>query len=244
MDFSLNINPDDLARIAEEALLVRVMEAANRAGQLIVNQIKMRFVESGDETGRWKALWADGDGPRRMAFEQRTWEGDQSTRREYDLATKHLERVRKKKQSGAGNWSRDLDRAVARLDEARLAHYTGSTSYRAGGKPLDETGHSKNSFGHSARPDGAGAVVDVTTTEPFLRYHDAGFRTKGPNFIPLTKRAKDAKADSPGSRPDALGLIPGVDYVMAWRGVSVPSRPMFHFTPANSQQIADTLGRL
>ena len=242
MDFSLSINPEDLARVAREALRGRLEAVAFQAGNVIVNQIKKRFIQSGDETGSWAPLWAGTDAQREMAFGQRNRAGDEIVRHEYELATKHLEKARQGVLSGKGkNPTRTLDRALARHEEARLAFYTGVASARAGGKPLDDTGRSKNSFGHQTKWEGDSPVVEITTTEFFLQYHDTGFRTKGPNFIPLTTAAKNKKRENPTAKPDQLGLVPGVDYIMAWAGVTVPQRRLFHFTPANSKEIADTL---
>ena len=241
----MSINPEDLARVAREALRGRLEAVANAAGSIIIQQIKNRFIHSGDETGSWAPLWAGTDRQREKAFEQRSREGDEIARHEYELATKHLEKARIGVMSGKGkNPTRTLERALARHEEARLAFFTGKESFRAGGKPLLDEGRAKDSFGHQVKWEGDSPVVEITTTEAYLQYHDTGFRTKGPNFIPLTREAKNKKRENPTASPDRLGLVPGIDYVMAWAGVTVPQRRLFHFTPANSKQIADTLAKL
>lgn len=71
--------------------------------------------------------------------------------------------------------------------------------------------------------------VELVLRGPLLAaYHLEGFETEGPNFIPLTLAAK--RRHKKGSDPATEGLIEGRDYVMAWNGVSVPSRRFFGLT--------------
>lgn len=78
-------------------------------------------------------------------------------------------------------------------------------------------------------------------------YHQHGYKTKGPNFIPLTLAA--ARAHQPGANPRDEGLVPWDDetkegdYVMAWRGVTVPQRKIFNLPPEDVQEIGETIAQ-
>ena len=62
-------------------------------------------------------------------------------------------------------------------------------------------------------------------------FHELGFETSGPNFIPLTKKGKRSHAT--GRNPTKEGLVRGKDFVMAWQGVTVPKRPFM--IPTNDE---------
>ncbi len=97
--------------------------------------------------------------------------------------------------------------------------------YRSGGKPLLDTRntiynrlHGKTQVeGRKARFILRGPLVAI--------YHNSGFETKGPNFIPLTRKAR--REHVPGADPASEKLVEGKDYIMAWAGVKVPRRRFF-----------------
>jgi hypothetical protein len=104
----------------------------------------------------------------------------------------------------------------------RTMYLIENTSYRAGGQPLVDTGKLIGSLGASGTSAGSGIKVTMQGRKYGL-YQDRGFTTKGPNFIPLTKRGRRGHAT--GRNPNKENLVRGKDFLMAWRGVTVPSRP-------------------
>lgn len=128
--------------------------------------------------------------------------------------------------------------------------------FRNGGVPLRNTGRGMNSLRGKCLLDGKNLRIRIRG-ERYMAYHEHGFTTRGPNFIPLTKKgarlgskAAAIKAkhrrdgEDAGDEPLhrivdlAMGLgarvetaeiydrlVYGKDYIMAWRGVTVPARP-------------------
>lgn len=96
------------------------------------------------------------------------------------------------------------------------------TSYRAGGQPLRNTGKLQRSLSATGTSSGNNLRLTLRGMRYGL-YQDRGFKTKGPNYIPLTR--KGARQHGTGNNPNAEGLKRGKDFLMAWKGVTVPSRP-------------------
>ena len=125
-------------------------------------------------------------------------------------------------------------------------------------KPLKQIG-SERSQDPSAKPlrdtsvhiyDRLGGGIASTSNDevrfflrgPLLAYwHHVGYRTKGPNFIPLTRAA--ARTHRKGMDPRIEGLVPGVDYFMAWGGVTGPARPIYRVAPEDREEIVDAIIR-
>ena len=82
--------------------------------------------------------------------------------------------------------------------------------------------------------------IEIRAGSPQIsaRYHQEGFTTRGPNYIPLTNKAK---RKPPGADPELFDLVQGHDYVMAWQGVTIPARPMVRFTRDNLREIMSVL---
>ena len=105
-------------------------------------------------------------------------------------------------------------------------------SYRAGGKPLRDTGQMMREMG--AKSLTVGKNIQITMYGPLHAiFHEVGFETSGPNFIPLTKKGKRSHAT--GQNPAKEGLAQGKDYIMAWGGVTVPKRPFM--VPTNDEWV-------
>lgn len=104
----------------------------------------------------------------------------------------------------------------------RTMYLVQNTSYRSGGHPLIDTGKLIGSLGASGTSSGSGIKIAMHGRKYGL-YQDRGFTTRGPNFIPLTKKGRRGHAT--GMNPHKEGLVRGKDFSMAWRGVTVPSRP-------------------
>lgn len=99
-------------------------------------------------------------------------------------------------------------------------------SYRNGGHPLRNTSFMWQHVGATAATTGEGYQVTLSGPK-YALYQDRGFKTQGPNFIPLTKKGARHK---PGRKPSEEGLKSGKDYFVTGsrkhpRGVTVPARP-------------------
>ena len=104
----------------------------------------------------------------------------------------------------------------------RTEYFIPSVSYRAGGQPLRDTGSLARSLGASATNNGSRLRLTMHGNKYGL-YQDRGFKTNGPNYIPLTKKGK--RNHGTGQNPNKEGLVRGKDFKMAWKGVRVPARP-------------------
>ena len=105
-------------------------------------------------------------------------------------------------------------------------------SFRNGGQPLRDTGELMRSIGAKVEQAGPSRLSVTMQGLIYGIYHEKGFSTDGPNFIPLTKKAK--KTHATGAGLDKLS--PGKDYLMAWGGVTVPARPFL--VPTNTEFVS------
>lgn len=105
------------------------------------------------------------------------------------------------------------------------------SSYRNGGQPLRDTGNLQRSIGAKSSLDGPTSMSFTISGALYGIFHELGFSTTGPNFIPLTKKGKRSHAT--GANPRTEGLLPGRDYIMARKGVTVPKRPFL--VPTNKE---------
>jgi phage gpG-like protein len=142
-------------------------------------------------------------------------------------------------------------------------------SYRKGGQPLRDTGLLFNGLTSEATPTETGIKVKLISNQFYAVYHQqAGnmsgeFKTAGPNFIPLTRKAKRlydkfqtmldrgqgvAFDDDGNVDVEANGgtvrLIKGKDFIMAWQGVTVPQRKIFNLPPEDVAAIASEVRRI
>jgi len=109
--------------------------------------------------------------------------------------------------------------ATKRVTEYRIA----ASSYRNGGQPLRDTGSLARSLGATCSGFGNSRLKIRMRGNKYGAYQDRGFTTRGPNYIPLSR--KGARDHGTGQNPNAEGLLKGKDYLMAWKGVTVPARP-------------------
>ena len=110
---------------------------------------------------------------------------------------------------------------------------------------LQDTGKLLNGLTSKQTVSGDTIRVSVLTDELYPVYHQHGFKTKGPNFIPLTQDAKDrypefaaitARGKEFEKEAEAKGFFrsgPKRNYFMAWRGVTVPQRKIVNMAPEN-----------
>lgn len=136
---------------------------------------------------------------------------------------------------GIATAQKGVDKAIAKAESGR------ATSYRKGGEPLSDNGILRASFHNVEKSVTAdGCTVAIASGVKYAAYHQEGFHTNGPNFIPLTLNAR--RLHVTGTNPKLEGLEEGVDYIMAWAGVHIPARPMIDYTdPVNEKQIEDTI---
>jgi phage gpG-like protein len=112
-------------------------------------------------------------------------------------------------------------------------------SYRNGGQPLRDTGNLLRSIGAKAEQTGPARLSVTMSGAIYGIYHEKGFSTDGPNFIPLTRKGKRTHAT--GANPNTENLSQGKDYVMAWGGVDVPARPFLVPTAVEFSAIGKTI---
>lgn len=112
-------------------------------------------------------------------------------------------------------------------------------SYRNGGQPLRDTGNLLRSIGAKAEQTGPARLSVTMSGAIYGIYHEKGFSTDGPNFIPLTRKGKRTHAT--GANPNTENLSQGKDYVMAWGGVDVPARPFLVPTAVEFSDIGKTI---
>lgn len=121
----------------------------------------------------------------------------------------------------------------------KTEYYVSGQSYRAGGQPLRDTGRLLRSLTAKAKNSGTTRVTVTLRGEEYGIYHEKGFSTTGPNYIPLTKAGK--RKHKTGSNPAEEGLTRGKDFTMAWNGVTVPKRPFLVPTDAEFAEIGRTI---
>lgn len=112
-------------------------------------------------------------------------------------------------------------------------------SYRRGGQPLRDTGRLQNSLFSEQSSDGETVTATLKSGVSYAKSQQEGFKTKGPNFIPLTRKAK--RNHRPGGNPADEGLVRGEDYIIAWNGVDVPARPIFNMDPLSVNEIVESI---
>ena len=112
-------------------------------------------------------------------------------------------------------------------------------SYRNGGQPLRDTGELMRSIQAKAEQTGPARLSVTMSGAIYGIYHEKGFSTDGPNFIPLTRKGK--KNHATGANPNTENLSRGKDYVMAWGGVDVPARPFLVPTSVEFSAIGKTI---
>ena len=105
-------------------------------------------------------------------------------------------------------------------------------SYRTGGKPLRDTGYMMSQMGARCAAGGRGLSIMVIGPLHAI-FHEKGFETSGPNYIPLTLKGRRSHAKK--GKPKQEGLKQGKDFIMAWNGVKVPSRPFM--VPTNDEWV-------
>jgi len=118
--------------------------------------------------------------------------------------------------------TRRLVRMVDGKARRRTQYLVQTVGYRAGGQPLRDTGKLAGSLSATGSQVG-GKIVLTMRGRRYGLYQDRGFKTKGPNYIPLTLKGK--RGHGTGQNPNREGLTRGKDFTMAWKGVTVPARP-------------------
>ena len=108
-------------------------------------------------------------------------------------------------------------------------------SYRNNGQPLRNTSVLKESFFSRIRKiSGDKIITEIGTPLAYAIGQQLGMKTKGPNFIPLNRKA--VRTHAKGMNPKDEGLVLGKDYIMAWKGVNVPARPMIDYSNSENKR--------
>jgi hypothetical protein len=136
-----------------------------------------------------------------------------------------------------------VKRKVRGVEQIRLVTKTEykvrTSSYRNNGQPLRDTGKMYRGLNSKVSKKND-TTLSVTLRGPiYALFQDKGFKTSGPNFIPLTRKA--ARGHGTGNNPNAEGLKRGKDFIMAWRGVTVPSRPFLLPTRKEMRMVGKTI---
>lgn len=111
-------------------------------------------------------------------------------------------------------------------------------------QPLRATGDLQRSFEiPESHIEEGRLVLSIASASAIASFHQEGFSTTGPNYIPITRKGR--LLHRPGANPKDEGLVQGVDYIIAFNGVTVPARPMIDYgDPVNLQEIRDTINEI
>lgn len=228
----IRIDRAEFERVVKAALAVELPKAGDRMGAMIVSHARRRFDDAGDETERWPDLWASNSDAVAHVTKKST-AGESERQRQKTLAEKNVKRVEAQIAKGTISASKAAARrrrAKDRVKRARSIARAGTTDlFRAGGEPMRDTGAARASFTHRVRSESAlKVIVEIGSPLDYTAYHQTGFGpTAGPNYIPLTQRARKGWSEN---------LIPGYDYVVL-ASVTVPRRTMLRITDRNRDEI-------
>lgn len=235
----VRIEQRDLREAVGPTLARGLLIAGSRVGAALKAQTQARFANGGDEEVRWPKLWVDND----AAVQKLTAQGGAKAKEHRSKTVARIKRdalqkaakIRNQRATGEISTTKAREKLRHQAQRRRYARELariGANPYRRGGKPLRDTGALEASITYAVRPtDEGGVAVVVGTPLAYGRYQQDGFTTKGPNFIPLTRKAlKKPRGAAP------KGLIRGVDYVMAGK-VTVPPRPFVRLTAANREEV-------
>jgi hypothetical protein len=111
--------------------------------------------------------------------------------------------------------------------------------YRSGGQPLLDTRQTIYNQLNGEQRSTERAISLILRGPMIAMYHQTGFSTNGPNFIPLTTAARTLHVI--GNDPKEEGLVEGEDYIMAWQGVTVPQRKIHNTPREDVNDLRDTI---
>lgn len=219
----IRINRSDLKAKLRGLVVDEIREKLDPIGITVVGQIQRRFDNRGDEEIRWAELWVN-----KPAAVSKFTANKEATKKRADRVTRAQQRVDRIKESGDAR-SATVRKARQKLRDAKQAKDEGVPNlFRKGGKALSDTGALKASFSHVTNNTPKGGIVQIGSPLPRAGFHQSGFTTSGPNYVPLTSRARK------GWNPK---LIRGHDFIMFAKGVTVPARPMVRLTNQNRKDI-------
>lgn len=199
-------------------------------GSTVLGQTQRRFDDRGDEEIRWDGLWVN----KPEAVSKFT-----STKKAKKKRTDKVKRTQRAVDKiltipDISDRNVVLRKARGKLREAKKAEREGVPDiFRRGGEPLRDTGELFASFDFSVQPMPKGGTMRIGSPLERAAFHQTGFTTTGPNYIPLTQKARK------GWNPK---LIRGHDYIIMAKGVTVPARPMVRLTSQNRKDIIGIAG--
>ena len=232
-------------------LVGRILRKASAA--IAVEQLEQwdnAFKNSGQPSAKWKPLWANdfegkisekhllGLGSAAMGISHAEKQLKDAKEQE-----ESLKRAGKKKKGTAVKIAAKSLKKMELQYKKSAALAVAATSYRKGGKPLNDDGILRASrqikYNLVFESEGA-AIICLSSNAIYANWQQNGFKTKGPNFIPLTKAARLRHVLH--QNPAWEDLEEGVDYIMAWKGVNVPARPIIDYSdPVNKKKFEDVI---
>lgn len=232
MNVSIHVDPEKLRGAVRRVVDAKIDRIAPRAAQVIAKQCRDRFERNG-----WPDLAANDDKRVRKWISAAGYqeEGSAYARAKFREAREAREKVRQKVREGKIPQDKirgKLRKARNVENIARKIAATGNPSYRKGGKPLLDSGALKASI--NGRVQQGPRRIQIGSPLKHALYHQEGFSTNGPNYIPFTKKATRKPK---GMKPDDFDLVPGYDYTMLWGGVDVPARPIFDMRPDDIEEV-------
>lgn len=236
MKITVTIDVAHAKQVMRDRIPAILAARAEAIGAVVEGQAKERFRNSGDETGAWPDLWVNDPSKVARASGRKELIGDRAL--QVRLAERNIERVKARISAGTLKGEDAINaksRAKRRLNlakkiSAKQAMSKEDAVFRAGGKPLWDTGILVSSITHYTTTTPNGATVEIGSPLAYGLYHQQGIDTKGPNYIPLTRRARK------GWNPK---LVPGYDYIVLQK-VRVPKRVWMQFTDLNKRDIRET----
>ncbi len=238
--FTLQLKPADIARFTNSIAEKQMRKTAKAVSVLQLELVAEAFDRQGQPSKPWPKMWADKHTFEIPAKRKGIAEKAMISAAKAEAAFDRVNRELFPKESRIAAAQAKLDKARANLKN-KLDAAQPATSYRRGGERLRDNGQlAKSFFKKSQTVEGKDLTCVVASSAFYAVYHQNGFKTTGPNFIPLTIKAR--RTHVKGNDPKLEGLEEGVDYIMAWKGVTVPESPMIDYAdPIVKQKINATI---
>lgn len=231
MRIAIRIDAADARRSLEANMPAILERAAKRVGVIVEGQTKARFDNSGDEEGAWPELWIN---TQRALDAIRAQQGVGAAKAKVAAegrAQVAYERVLDKIDDGKLTGAKAIQAKRQARRKWRLARTGLPELYRRDGEPLRDSGALYNSIRHTVSRTKRGASTEIGSPLENGLYQQRGIKTKGPNYIPLTLKAKKGWSKR---------LVRGWDYIIAPHGVKVPPRVWMRFTDRDKRDIRET----
>lgn len=231
MRIAIRIGERDARRSLETHLPGIMERAAKRVGAIVEGQVKARFDNSGDEEGAWPELWIN---TQRALDAIRAQQGVGAAKAKVAAqgrAEAAYERVLDKIDDGRLTGAKAIQAKRQARRKLRLSRTGFPELHRRDGEPLRDSGTLYNSIRHTVSKTKRGASTTIGSPLIYGLYQQRGINTKGPNYIPLTLKAKKGWSKR---------LVRGWDYIIAPHGVKVPPRVWMRFTDRDKRDVRES----